>query len=90
MRHTSSVPRPDSTISSIRVPAPTANFLDFGLGLRKSVSEEWDRFSIFMSRSYESILREGRNNNSDLAVRIREYTDSVIEFIESLQNKKFF
>ncbi len=39
---------------------------------------------------YDSILREGRNNNSEIAIRIRESAESVFEFLENLNtNKKF-
>ncbi|MCB1177986.1 MAG: hypothetical protein KDK36_10440 [Leptospiraceae bacterium] len=64
------------------------NNLDFYLGVRKFVLEEFESFICSISNTYKNILQTGRNNNSDLAVQIREYTDNLFEFIEDLQNHR--
>ncbi len=90
MRHSTSMQNTNNFRSSIHPSSAETNFLDFSLGLRISFTEELEQFSHWVSKTYDSILREGRNNNSEIAIRIRESAESVFEFLENLNtNKKF-
>jgi hypothetical protein len=88
MRHITSLQNTNNFPSSIHPSFTVTDLLDFLLGLRIFFREEWEHFSLWVSKTYDSILREGRNNNSDIAIRIRESVDSMFEFLENLNTNK--
>jgi hypothetical protein len=63
------------------------------IGTKKAFTDEINTIFSSMQSLYSDCLTAGRNNNSEFAVKIREYTEEIIEILENLQlsqnNKKY-
>ncbi len=62
--------------------------LDLYLGIKIAVTDELNKQKEALISMYNSILQTGRNNNSELAVGIREYTEILFELWEEHFQKK--
>ncbi|MBK8398918.1 MAG: hypothetical protein IPL26_27170 [Leptospiraceae bacterium] len=65
----------------------TKNFFNFMLGLSGQIAEETYKLKSAIDSEYSRIMTIGTNNNSDIAIAIRETTDIIVVFIEDLQYK---
>lgn len=57
------------------------------LGLSGQIAEETYKLKSAIDSEYSRIMTIGTNNNSDIAIAIRETTDIIVVFIEDLQYK---
>lgn len=65
----------------------TKNLFNFMLGLSGQIVEETFKLKSAIDSEYSRIMTIGTNNNSDIAIAIRETTDIIVVFIEDLQYK---
>ena len=65
----------------------TNEFSNFLIGLKVKVGEEMTSMGNKLNTLYEDILQKGTNNNSDIAIAVREATDSIFLLVEDLKSK---
>ncbi|MCB1143499.1 MAG: hypothetical protein H7A24_11580 [Leptospiraceae bacterium] len=73
---------------SFRSQSAVEPIVNLFIGTRSVLFEEMDSILRSFSDLYYDVLSRGRNNNSDLAISIREYTESIFEILEEFQDSQ--